>query len=469
MRVTKTDFIHFTNCPKSFWLLKRDPKQYPRGKFSLFLQKIVREGYEVEGYVRSFFSKSGREAIFQQVFETSDGFFARADVIEHSPSGQTFLYEVKSSTSVKTDPSNNHLKDACFQKICAERAGQQIDRIFIVHLNGRYKRNGPIDPERLLTFVDVTEKVSVLESETKIEMDQALALVKEDIIDRKGCPCLYKSRANQCDTFSVFNPGIPAHSIYNLPRLSAKLRADLVSRGIFALNAVPDDCALTDRQRLVVNAAKRGKPHIDVGAIKSFLSKLKFPLYFFDFETYASAIPFVDGTNPHRQFPVQYSLHIIEQDGSLSHRDFLEREPRLPYDLVESMQADIGSSGTVLSWHASFEKTRNSELASDFPSKASFLSSLNARMVDLEDVFKRDYVDVEFNGSTSIKKVLPVLCPQLHYDDLDIQDGTSAMEAWERMLQSESIESEQIARTLLSYCERDTLAMVEIYRFLTAL
>jgi len=43
------------------------------------------------------------------------------------------------------------------------------------------------------------------------------------------------------------------------------------------------------------------------------------------------------------------------------------------------------------------------------------------------------------------------------------------MEAWERMLHAEPEKSEQIACSLLSYCERDTLAMVEIYRFLTAI
>jgi hypothetical protein len=87
-------------------------------------------------------------------------------------------------------------------------------------------------------------------------------------------------------------------------------------------------------------------------------------------------------------------------------------------------------------------------------------------MVDLEDVFKADYVDARFDGSTSIKKVLPVICPHLGYGDLDVQDGSSAMEAWERMINAEPEEAERIARSLLSYCERDTFAMVEIYRFL---
>lgn len=469
MKLTKTDFIQYLNCPKSLWLLKHDPDKYPHGKFSLFMQKIVREGYQVEKFVQEYFDEKKRSVSFQRVFETDDGLYARADAIEQTSDGQTFLYEVKSSTSVKTTPINNHLKDACFQKITAERAGQKIDKVFIVHLNGNYSRNGAIEPEKLLKFVDVTNGVADIYSETVDEIDLALALVRQRQIDRGVCPCLNKSRANHCDTFSIFNPNIPKHSIYSLPRLSAKMRADLVARQLFDLRDLPKDCELTSIQRLVAQAAKNGKPQINPTEIKSFLSKFEFPLHFFDYETYASSIPIVDGIGPHRQFPVQYSLHILEQDGSLTHLEFLERHACLPIDLIENMQNDIGSVGSIVSWHASFEKTRNTELAVDFPDKADFLLSLNKRMVDLEDVFKTSYVDVEFDGSTSIKKVLPVVCPNLDYSDLIVQDGSSAMEAWERMIHSDSKESSKIASELLRYCKRDTFAMVEIYRFLSEL
>jgi len=43
------------------------------------------------------------------------------------------------------------------------------------------------------------------------------------------------------------------------------------------------------------------------------------------------------------------------------------------------------------------------------------------------------------------------------------------MESWERMIKENDEESDEIARSLLSYCELDTFAMVEIYRFLTRL
>ncbi len=470
MQLTKTDFIQYLNCSKSLWWLKHEPDTYPHGEFSVFLQKLTREGYEVERYVRQYFeSEDSRDVDFQRVFETDDGLFARVDALERGPDGEVILYEIKSSTSVKTDASHNHIKDAGFQKICAGRAGQQIDRVYLVHLNGEYVRNGSVDPVALLTFSDVTEPVGNIAGETEVEIEAALDLLREIELDREGCSCLHKSRGNHCDTFSLFNPGIPTPSIYSLPRLSAKKRTDFIVNGIFDLHEIPDNYPLSANQKIVVQAAKANAPQINLDEIRDFLATLRFPLYFFDFETYASAVPFLDGTSPHKHFPVQYSLHILDEDGSLTHKEFLERDARLPDRLVEQMNADIGQVGSIVSWHASFEKTQNREMAKMFPDKSDFLIDLNERMVDLEDVFKAAYVDARFDGSTSIKKVLPIICPKLDYKDLYVQDGASAMVSWERMINTDDKEAAQIASALLSYCERDTFAMVEIYRFLNEL
>ncbi len=470
MKLTKTDFIQYLNCPKSLWLLKHDPENYPQGEFSVFLKKLVREGYLVERYVQKYFQKTeGRTVDFQTEFQTDEGLYSRADVLEQTSSGETILYEIKSSTRLKKDNGHNHIKDACFQKICADHAGQKIDRVFLIHLNGDYVRNGDIDPSELLVLVDITDQVDLVIRETEGEVRNAIDLLNQADIDKNECSCLHKSRANHCDTFSVFNPDVPTPSIYSIPRLSTKKRDELIGKQIFALNEIPDDYALSANQKVVVKAAKSAKPQIDLNKIRLFFDRLSFQLYFFDFETFASAVPLIDGTSPHKHFPVQYSLHILEHDGKIWHREFLEREPRLPSRLLEQMQVDIGAEGSIVSWHATFEKTQNREMAKIFPDKENFLLNINERMVDLEDIFKSAYVDARFDGSTSIKKVLPVICPQLNYKDLELQDGSMAMEAWDRMINAKPEEAEKIASNLLKYCERDTFAMVEIYRFLSAL
>jgi hypothetical protein len=55
---------------------------------------------------------------------------------------------------------------------------------------------------------------------------------------------------------------------------------------------------------------------------------------------------------------------------------------------------------------------------------ADFLNDLIKRTLDIEDVFKDGYVDIAFTGSTSIKKVLPVIAPDLSYKEMDVANGT---------------------------------------------
>ena len=88
------------------------------------------------------------------------------------------------------------------------------------------------------------------------------------------------------------------------------------------------------------------------------------------------------------------------------------------------------------------------------------------------DVFsKQYYVHKGFKGGTSIKDVLPVLVPELSYDDLAIREGGTASQSWDKITSDETslAEKSQISRDLKLYCERDTFAMFAIWRFLQRL
>jgi hypothetical protein len=79
---------------------------------------------------------------------------------------------------------------------------------------------------------------------------------------------------------------------------------------------------------------------------------------------------------------------------------------------------------------------------------------------------KRWYYHPEFKGSYSIKNVLPVLCPDLRYDTLTIQEGGMAGIVYAHLkLQDEDIAAIQ-REHLLAYCKMDTLAMVRVLAWL---
>lgn len=465
MQLSKTDFIHYLSCAKSLWLLKHKPNTYPHGEFSDFAKKLTEEGYKVEGYVRELLSARSGFFSFQQEFETDRGLYAKVDVVEDNVDGTVNLYEIKSSTEVRSNASHNQIKDVAFQKIVAEEAEIKVAKIFIVHLNGNYVRSGDIDPEGLLVFADVTERVAELEGKLKGNIDQAVELLKKTEIDEGTCTCLLLGKSKHCDAFDHFNPGLPKPSIYNLPRISGAPLSRLVEAGRFDLQAVTPE-EVNGRQKLVIQAAHQGQPFIDPAVINGFFDRVEYPVYFLDYETYASAIPIIDGLSPHRPLPFQYSLHILDaEDAETRHEEYLADEAALPIALVESMEKRIGTKGTIISWYASFENTRNSEMAERYPEKAEFLKGLNERTLDLMDIFKTGYVDIAFGGSTSIKAVLPVLVPELTYEGLPVANGTDAMIAWRKMIEmSDGDEKAKSRKELLDYCELDTLAMVEIFK-----
>ena len=76
---------------------------------------------------------------------------------------------------------------------------------------------------------------------------------------------------------------------------------------------------------------------------------------------------------------------------------------------------------------------------------------------------KKYYYTPEMKGSYSIKSVLPALCPDLSYDELDIKEGGTASRVFGQMLTGEFQGDVQLTRThLLEYCKLDTWAMVKL-------
>ena len=76
----------------------------------------------------------------------------------------------------------------------------------------------------------------------------------------------------------------------------------------------------------------------------------------------------------------------------------------------------------------------------------------------------------KFNGSYSIKNVLPALIDGYSYENLPINSGDMASAAWGRMIQEPDLnEQQRLYSELLEYCHLDTLAMVLILKEMHAM
>jgi hypothetical protein len=172
--------------------------------------------------------------------------------------------------------------------------------------------------------------------------------------------------------------------------------------------------------------------------------------------------------------PFQYSLHILSEDGTMEHREFLASavdfnsstalDPR--QQLIQQLRNDIGPIGSIVAYNASFEKSVLNGLGEAFPADAEFLFGLNQRFVDLLVPFQSGwYYLPEMGASASIKSVLPAIAPEFSYDDLVIGNGGDASAIFHSMITGDFDGDEaETRRHLLAYCERDTLGMVIIWK-----
>jgi len=244
-----------------------------------------------------------------------------------------------------------------------------------------------------------------------------------------------------------------------------------------------------------------GKPHITPANIQEKFSSLSYPICFYDYESVSTPIPFMDNTYPYQQVVVQYSLHKLYADGTMKHYggvlgwlDWQGREQltvehqymaavesdvvvHWTYkDLLQSMLTDIGEDinrSSFVVWYKGFENSRNKEIAELFPDVADDFLAINDKTFDLMDVFAhKDYFDIAFEGSSSIKKVLPVLVPDMDYSGLTIGNGGMAMKKLHEVLAGmihDKAKKEELLQDLLIYCGQDSLAMVKIFQTLAAL
>jgi hypothetical protein len=270
----------------------------------------------------------------------------------------------------------------------------------------------------------------------------------------------------QCDFIGHCWSHIPSPSVFDYNDTGKPDGFKLYQQGIVKMEDVPVD-SLGWRQKLQLDGVLYQNNHIDVDAVQNFIKSLWYPLCFMDFETtFNVPVPIFDGIRPYQQVTFQFSLDVINKPGGeLEHYEFLAEGSTNPQkEFIERLLAVLPRNACVLVWNQGFESSRLKELADAFPEKRSEIDHLINNIRDLMIPYRdKSIYHWQFDGSYSIKVVLPTLVPELSYDNLEISDGGEASSAWLRMVQSkDDKEKSAIRKQLLQYCGLDTLAMVKI-------
>lgn len=462
--ITKTDMLTFAEAPMHLWAFKRGIATPQLSAFALYLME---QGQKVEGLARGFLEAhvhshyAEGQLSFQKTLRDGE-FEARLDALVFDATHHVYdIYEVKSSTS----PKKEHYADLAFQSLVAE-ANLTVRDCYLVLVNTDYVRNGEIDTQQLFKIEQVSEPVTAAKAEMRELRAQASATLQQE--QPEGLAACYKPR--QCFCPELCHGELPQYHIYDIPRLGAKKVDELRGQGIVDIFTLPSSFPLSENQQRYTAVVRSGQASMDKTAIQTELASMQYPLYFLDYEAFTPAVPLFDGYPPYRFITFQFSVHVVEAPGApIHHYEYLNTQLQDPSEpLARHLSEIIGSQGSVVVWYRPFEGGRNKELAERLPAYASFFEGLNERIYDLMEIFSKNlYMDPECRGSSSIKNVLPVLCPDIDqsYEQLAINKGDQAMAAWLQVTSGtlSPAEAEEMREDMLQYCRLDTLAMLKVW------
>src|SRR3989344_4556898 len=302
--LTKSKYINGLQCPRLLWISVNAKDRLP--EVDEAKQKLFDEGHIVGEYAKKLFpegtdipdedfSKNLEETkkllkenkpLFEPAFLV-DRIYSRADILEPTKDGWNIV-EVKSSTEVK----DVNIQDVAFQKYVYEKAGMKINKCFLLHINNQYVRQGEINPSELFVKEDISTNVV---EEIRLVPERVKEML--DIIDSKEPVIKISdscSKPYECPLKEEGWSFLPKeNSVFDLYR-GGKKSWELFEKRILAIKDIPDSFELGDKQQIQLECEKTGKVHINEKEIKEFLDKLKYPLYFLDFETYQTAIPLYD-------------------------------------------------------------------------------------------------------------------------------------------------------------------------------
>lgn len=479
---SKSKYISYKNCEKRIWLDKYKKEE----AMEVLPFNAALEGVEFGKLVQGLFSNphviefnSNLNVMVEDTKEVlkakryiceasffSDNLYCAVDILENNK-GIVNIYEVKSSTKLKED----YLYDVAYQKYVLEKNNLKVKDCFVIHINSSYVLEDELNINELVTFENVNSLIKDIDIFKEInDMDILLnnniepnTLISSTCENYNGCPfkeyCYKKYLANN------------DNSIINLYNYRNKYK--MLAKGVLTMEDLLND----PKESLKLNEIQQRQieyclnPNLDdyikKEEIKSFINDIKYPIYFFDFETYQYMIPKFKKTRPYQQIPFQYSLHIMYEDGSITHKEYLAN-PLDDYfkDITKSYINDLGVKGSIVAYNASFEKTRIKEAALIFKEYEDKLLAINERFVDLADIFKKGYYyNAKMKNSFSIKSVLPALFgDEFNYSSLnEVHNGTDAQVAFKKLESCSEEETIETRKNMLAYCLLDTLSMVKIF------
>lgn len=473
--ITKQIFLNTLACPMFGWLM-RMKREKVISEPTLGEKFRMEQGMEVGRRVREAYpdgilidekdmtyavertkilmKNPDVSVIFEGAF-LADSLAARGDILRREDNGWHII-EVKSSVEDKKE----FIDDMAYTALVLNLSHYKISKISLILISRDFRLG--MDNDKLFVEIDHTKEVEerMLQFKTYYSKIEQITRASTKPKAELQFTCKKCSHFKDCVGKDIKN------HIFDLPRLSQKKFNDLLTQGILQIEDIPDNFPLTENQLRVKNCVKSNNLFVGDN-LRSELSEIIWPAYYLDFETTQTAIPLYPDMPPYTFIVTQYSIHKCSAPGNIiKHLEFLADETKdNRREIAEYLMKDLEKEGSIITY-SSYEKTMINNLAKRFPDISGELNSLIDRIVDIEAIIRKNFYHPDFHGSTSIKKTLPSLVPEMSYEGLKIGNGDEAMVTFALLAQGKYSDSEikSVKNNLLEYCKQDTLAMVNLHQ-----
>ena len=361
------------------------------------------------------------------------------------------------------------VREASFAMRVLDGNGIHVTKVTALLLDQRFVRGEAMDYAAFYHEKDITKRARSFLPKVSDRVAKLNALASLDETP-EAVLCENCLRPLECAYWPECTADLPKPNVFDLTGISAAKKLLLYRRGVITFVECLAYGELQHQQQTQILAEiLHEPPHVRRAPLEAFLKTLWYPMCFLDFESCQPPVPLFEGMRPFEQMAFQYSLHVVREQGAEpEHREVIVppgEDPRPA--LAEGLVRDVPENACVVVYSNGLEKHVIATLAERFPDLRRRLQRMNASMRDLIAPFRsRDYYDRAMNGSCSLKKVLPAVCPdeaEVSYERLDgVQNGHEAMRAYLRAELVDHVDWDETRARLSAYCSVDTLGMVRL-------
>jgi hypothetical protein len=434
------------------------------------------------------------------------------DAVEVNEDESLKVYLIKSSSGVK----ERYVEEAAYLYYFLSQSGYRISDILLCIV----KRKAYGSPQDYINLLSINEELSLVQPNVDEDIVSATAVLIEM---RQGIWGKLEAEPNEATAIGLETPptvsigmqcnkpfvcrfksdcwrSVPEYSVFNIPHLAPEKKQALLGDGIIALEDISDLSAFKPRQQKFIHSVLEKNNEVNWSEIARQVKALHWPLSFLDFEADNPAVPMYEGSPSFEKVVFQFSCHSLSEEGEVTHTQYLFDEPGDPREAVVSALCEaVPAQGTIVVWHADFERSRLRDMALRFPAYAPQLQGMIDRVWDLELIFKSHFIDYRMKGSSSLKYAYPVIIEHCHrllqhhlprlrqclifgrqadqwideisrstdHSELVLNDGEQIMAAWYLLLTTnDPVFRRELYERMLKYCALDTRSLLDIVVYL---